>query len=553
MISIKKAISFIFADEEDITLEHRLFLSSTLLGLLASMLGAIINLILYTSIPAVIAPSILSLLLMIIYYFLRMKRKIEPFIFPMNIIAIIGISIIWVSNGGINGSNIMPALVILIIALVTVSNKKKKYILLLFFAAFIIVYLIQFFRPELITALPSEANRWLDSLVTLLYSSFFIYLLVLFIHKSYYLEKRKTKDSEEKYHTIFENVQDVFYQIDLKGNITEISPSVKYFAGTDRNEILNTPISSLFLNPDDADSLMVLLHARKELKDQEIKLKSKIGSTKYASLNARLLFDDSGRPSRIEGTIRDISHRKKTEIKLVKAKERAEESDRLKTAFLQNLSHEVRTPMNSIMGFASLLPGEEDKNLIDKYSDIIVKNSEQLVHIIDDIVLYSQLQSRQLTIFPKEFDMQDLLIGIKNSFNITEHQKGVKFLIETYTNNPIIIRTDYEKMWQIYANLISNAYKYTQEGTITFGITIKNKEHLFFVQDTGMGIPNNEVAQIFDRFYRGSNVNKGVIGGTGIGLSIVKELIEMFGGKIWAESEVGKGSTFYFIIPVNSI
>jgi len=540
MISIKKAISFIFADEEDITLEHRLFLSSTLLGLLASMLGAIINLILYTSIPAVIAPSILSLLLMIIYYFLRMKRKIEPFIFPMNIIAIIGISIIWVSNGGINGSNIMPALVILIIALVTVSNKKKKYILLLFFAAFIIVYLIQFFRPELITALPSEANRWLDSLVTLLYSSFFIYLLVLFIHKSYYLEKRKTKDSEEKYHTIFENVQDVFYQIDLKGNITEISPSVKYFAGTDRNEILNTPISSLFLNPDDADSLMVLLDARKELKDQEIKLKSKIGSTKYASLNARLLFDDSGRPSRIEGTIRDISHRK-------------EESDRLKTAFLQNLSHEVRTPMNSIMGFASLLPGEEDKNLIDKYSDIIVKNSEQLVHIIDDIVLYSQLQSRQLTIFPKEFDMQDLLIGIKNSFNITEHQKGVKFLIETYTNNPIIIRTDYEKMWQIYANLISNAYKYTQEGTITFGITIKNKEHLFFVQDTGMGIPNNEVAQIFDRFYRGSNVNKGVIGGTGIGLSIVKELIEMFGGKIWAESEVGKGSTFYFIIPVNSI
>jgi PAS domain S-box-containing protein len=551
MIRLKKVIRFLFAYDEDITLEHRLFLSSTLIGLLASMLGAVINFILYTSIPAIIAPLVLSLLLVVIYYFLRMKRKIEPFIFPMNITAIVGISIIWVTNGGINGSNIMPALVILIIALVTVANKKKKYILLLFFAVFITVYLIQLFRPELITTLPSETNCWLDSLITLLYSSFFIYLLVLFIHKSYYLEKRKTKDSEEKYHTIFENVQDVFYQIDLNGNIMEISPSVKHFADTDRNDILNTSITSLFLNPDDAIKLMAQLHDRKDVRDQEIKLKSKGGSTKYASINARLLFDENGNPSRIEGTIRDISQRKKTEIKLLKAKERAEESDRLKTAFLQNLSHEVRTPMNSIMGFASLLPGEVDKNLIDKYSDIIVNNSEQLVHIIDDILLYSQLQSRQLSIFPKEFNIQDLLFGIKNSFDIPDYQKGVKFLIETYSNDPILIKTDYEKIWQIYTNLISNAYKYTNEGTITFGVKMNGNAHLFFVRDTGMGIPNNEVALIFDRFYRGSNVNKGVIGGTGLGLSIVKELIEMFGGKIWVESEVGAGSTFYFIIPLN--
>ncbi|MFA9390389.1 MAG: PAS domain S-box protein [Prolixibacteraceae bacterium] len=245
----------------------------------------------------------------------------------------------------------------------------------------------------------------------------------------------------------------------------------------------------------------------------------------------------------------DITDRKKVQKDLIKAKEKAEESDRIKTAFLQNMSHEIRTPMNSIMGFASLLPEEEDKNSINNYSEIIYNNAEQLVHVIDDIIMYSQLQNKQFTFMPKEFEANNLINDIKQSFNLPEYQKGVELKTEILAGDSIAIFSDYDKIRQIFTNLISNAFKYTPKGSITFGINTIDKEHIFFVKDTGIGIPKLETDRIFERFHRASNVNKSVISGTGLGLSIVKELVELLGGKIWVESEVGKGSTFYFTMP----
>lgn len=247
-------------------------------------------------------------------------------------------------------------------------------------------------------------------------------------------------------------------------------------------------------------------------------------------------------------TALDISERKKVEKELIKAKERAEESDRLKSAFLANMSHEIRTPMNSIMGFASLLPEEDSKELLYKYANIIVRNSEQLVHIIDDIVLYSRLQAKSLLLRQKIFDVCELLHDLKQSFSLSEFQKGIELLTENRLDCPCRIKTDYDKLRQVYMNLISNAFKYTKTGTICFGAELKKGQTLFFVSDTGIGIPKGETQQVFERFFRGSNTSKESVPGTGLGLSIVKELVELLGGKIWVESEEGKGSTFYFTI-----
>jgi signal transduction histidine kinase len=235
------------------------------------------------------------------------------------------------------------------------------------------------------------------------------------------------------------------------------------------------------------------------------------------------------------------------------AKERAVQSDQLKSAFLANISHEIRTPMNSIMGFASLLPEEESKELIYQYANIIVRNSEQLVNIIDDIVLYSQLQARSFILHTREFDLCDLLSDLKQSFNLPEYQQGVELHAENKLKCPSIIKTDYEKIRQVFMNLISNAFKYTNSGSITFGAEQKNEQILFFVKDTGIGIPTSETEKVFDRFFRGSNTRKETVPGTGLGLSIVKELIELLGGTIWVESDLdglsgAKGSTFYFTI-----
>jgi PAS domain S-box-containing protein len=242
--------------------------------------------------------------------------------------------------------------------------------------------------------------------------------------------------------------------------------------------------------------------------------------------------------------------RMKVEGELIAAKEHAEESDRLKTSFLANMSHEIRTPMNSIMGFASLLPEEESKELIANYANIIVQNSEQLVHIIDDIVLYSRLQTGLLSYQPHPFDALKLLNDVKQSFNLPEFMKGIDLKIETDTEGGVLIRSDYDKLRQIFTNLVSNAFKYTCKGAITLGFTKQTGKIVFYVKDTGIGIPPNEQEKVFGRFYRGSNVNKGSIGGTGLGLSIVQELMQLLEGRIWVESEEGKGSIFNFTIPV---
>ena len=248
----------------------------------------------------------------------------------------------------------------------------------------------------------------------------------------------------------------------------------------------------------------------------------------------------------------DNTNRKQTEQELLKAKERAEESDRIKTAFLQNMSHEIRTPMNSIMGFASLLPDEENKDSIINFSNIIYKNAEQLVHIIDHIVFYSQLQNKQFSYIPKKFDAYGLILDIKQSFSIPSYQKGVELKTNISADNSFTIYSDYDKIRQVFTNLISNAFKYTSNGSITFGINKVETELLFYVSDTGIGVPRFENEKIFERFYRASNVNTSAISGTGLGLSIVKELIELLGGKIWVESEEGMGSTFYFTLPINN-
>jgi PAS domain S-box-containing protein len=259
------------------------------------------------------------------------------------------------------------------------------------------------------------------------------------------------------------------------------------------------------------------------------------------------LKDSTGKPERFVFMHENITKRKIAEQDLIKAKEHAEESDRLKTAFLANMSHEIRTPMNSIMGFASLLPEEESRELIVNYANIIVQNSEHLVHIIDDIVLYSRLQTGLISFQPNSFDVQRLLFDVKQSFDLPEFKNNVELKIET--SESLFICTDFEKLKQIFTNMVSNAFKYTSMGTITIGFANQATEITFSVKDTGIGISPNEREKVFERFYRGSNVNTGAIGGTGLGLSIVKELMQLLGGRIWVDSELGKWSAFYFTIP----
>jgi len=199
---IKEIRTYVIGEEENFPLEHRLFLSAIVVGILVSIFSGIANLILAPSPIAVILPLLLGVLELVIYYFVRFKKIVKPFVTPIIIVAILGISAIWIFNGGINGSNIMSAFVILILGILVVPDKIKKHIIIFFIAVNIFVLLIQFYRPDLIINFPTETDRWIDNIIALIYSSYFIYLIIRFVRKNYTIERLKAEKSEIRLHRL---------------------------------------------------------------------------------------------------------------------------------------------------------------------------------------------------------------------------------------------------------------------------------------------------------------------------------------------------------------
>ncbi len=250
-------------------------------------------------------------------------------------------------------------------------------------------------------------------------------------------------------------------------------------------------------------------------------------------------------------SFRDITERKKAEADLIAAKEKAEESDRLKTAFLHNVSHEIRTPMNAILGFSSLLtePGitENDRK---QFVDVIFQSGNQLLSIINDIVDLAGIESGQVKLNIKEINLNKELRKLSEQYGYKQKPLNITLSLKTpLTNKDALILTDGTKLIQILSNLINNAFKFTKKGKISFGYVRKNDFLEFFVKDTGAGIPPDHQARVFDRFYQVDSAVSRQYTGTGLGLSICKAYAELLGGKIWLSSVPGEGSIFNFTIP----
>ena len=241
-------------------------------------------------------------------------------------------------------------------------------------------------------------------------------------------------------------------------------------------------------------------------------------------------------------------------VKIRNAEQKAIESDRLKTAFLQNISHEIRTPMNSIVGFSELL---KDKKLSesekDQYLEMISKSSDQLLNIVNEVLDISLIETGNLSVNLRRVQLNNLMKEIYLSYKPLIN-KEISFTMSTGLSDTLsLILTDVIKIRQIISNLLNNAVKFTDKGHIGFGYTLEENELNFFIEDTGIGIPSDSHDKIFERFLKVGSDNERLYEGVGLGLAICKGNIDLLNGKIWMDSKPGKGSKFLFTIPYKPV
>jgi PAS domain S-box-containing protein len=370
------------------------------------------------------------------------------------------------------------------------------------------------------------------------------------------------RESEERYRQLVQTSPDVIALSDLQGALIYASPRCRKFFGYPEDEPIEGKNISQFIDPNDlnqARNEVANVKSAEKLFAGTYTMIKKDQSRFFVEVNSNLINDYQGNAKAMISILRDVTERKLVEEELIKAKNKAEESDSLKSAFLANMSHEIRTPMNGILGFAQLLNdeniSEQDR---DEYINIINQNGAILLKLIDDILDIAKMEAGQLKIFEKPCYINQLLYDEYLLFEkLIENQSTKK--LKLILNLPPFnldheVLLDPSRFNQIITNLLGNALKFTKNGFIEFGYTLESPSWLkFYVRDTGIGMPPEKHKIIFDRFRQADETNARNYGGTGLGLTISSNLVKLMGGKMWVDSEVNMGTTFYFYIPYKPI
>lgn len=368
--------------------------------------------------------------------------------------------------------------------------------------------------------------------------------------------QQKLIESEKKYRQIFENVQDVFYRADINGILTEVSPSIERYSGYRPEEIIGKPVSITYNNPDDRQKLLKEIMSLKEVVDFEIELRKK-GTNEiiYTSVNSHFIYNDNQEIIGVEGSLRDIGARKAAEIALGKAKIEAEKANKAKSEFLANMSHEIRTPMNAILGFAELLKVHIKEEKYAEYLKGVIIAGNSLLNIINDILDLSKIEAGKMELQLENVNIRSIMQELVQMFNIKAKEKNLDLQLIIDDRLPGSLLIDGIRLRQILLNLIGNAIKFTARGYVAIKVSLDNKQEEdkvdleIIVQDTGKGIEQSQQELIFEAFKQQEGQSTRKYGGTGLGLTITKRLVEMMKGQIAVESVVKQGSSFTVRFP----
>jgi PAS domain S-box-containing protein len=361
-------------------------------------------------------------------------------------------------------------------------------------------------------------------------------------------------ESEEKFRLLITNQSDLVVKVDSEGRLTFVNPAYCDMFGIKEEDLLGKEFLPL-VHEDDREltqEAMKLLHSPPYTISLEQRALTRHGWRWFSWVDTAVLDDDMS-IKEIIGVGRDISERKAAEKEIIEARLKAEEGDRLKTAFLNNLSHEIRTPLNAIVGFSELVSSTElpmaDRQ---QFSAIIHRSSSQLLALIDDILDMASIEAGEVRLNIKETNVSKIIEHVCHQFSFKAARNGVTLKADLLAEGQYpLLKTDETKLIQILTNLTGNAIKFTKNGTVIISCRETEGEFLFTVRDTGIGIPAEAHDYIFERFRQAETLESKEYGGTGLGLSISRSYVELLGGRIWVESEEGKGSAFHFTVPVS--
>ena len=358
--------------------------------------------------------------------------------------------------------------------------------------------------------------------------------------------------SETRYRRLFETAKDGILILDAEtGAIDDVNPFLIGMLGYPYDQFIGKAIWEIGLFKDIAAnrSKFIELQQNEYVRYENLPLESADGKKLNVEFISNVYLE--GRKKVIQCNIRDISQRKKTEADLIASKEKAEENDRLKTAFLQNMSHEIRTPLNGIIGFSGFLTETGiSKSDVKEFAEIIIKSATRLNEIVSNVLDISKIQTGQLTTEIVPVAINSMFSNILSFFSYTANEKNISLNYYAEADSSLTIMTDELRLHQVLTNLVSNAIKFTQSGYIDYGCKIIGNDIRFYVRDTGSGILPKQTNSIFDRFTQGSQDISRLYDGTGLGLAISKGIVQLLGGDIWVESELGVGSTFFFTLPL---
>ncbi len=376
----------------------------------------------------------------------------------------------------------------------------------------------------------------------------------MFLRSVHYAVERRHRERELwKFKTVSDKANYGTTIVDLNGNILYVNATFAQMHGYSIEELTGKPLSLIYADKQAprAGALAEMCLRQNGLAAEEVWRKRKDGSVFPSLLHAIVITDAAGSPLFLSATLIDITERKQAEEELRKAKDAAEAANRTKSEFLNNISHEMRTPMNGIIGMTELMLNTDLTQEQTEYLEMAKDSGRTLMDVVDEILDFSSVERGDLVLVPALFDLGDCLRDTIATVNVRAVAKGLDLHSRVSPDVPTSLVGDSKRLRQILQDLLNNAIKFTKEGEIVLRVD-KEDEGVdgillhFSVSDSGIGIPPEKHKEIFRSFTQADGSSTRAYGGVGLGLTIAAHLVELMGGRIWLESEIGKGSVFHF-------